>query len=448
MQQIDTLIHARWVIPVDSNDTVLEAHCVAIDENGQIIEVLPSARSASRYQATHEITLDEHALIPGLVNAHTHAAMSLLRGFADDLPLMQWLEEHIVPAESRWVDAGFVTDGTELAIAEMLHGGTTCFNDMYFFPDRVAASAARHGIRACVGMIMLDFPTAWASTPDEYLSKGLAVHDDYRDHPLITTAFAPHAPYTVSDEPLQRIRTCADELDVPVHMHVHETADEVQQSVNQHGVRPLARLADLGLLNPGLLAVHMTQLNDSEISQVAEAGVHILHCPESNMKLASGICPAAELDAAGINIALGTDGNASNNDLDMFGEMRSAALLAKVASGRADVLPAHRVLRMATLGGARALGLEHLIGSIEAGKQADLTAVRLAGADMVPVFNPVSHLVYAAHRGHVSDVWVAGRQLLSGGVLTQMDEADIVERARRRGERIAAGARDDGAAAS
>jgi len=448
MQQIDTLIHARWIIPVDENNSVLEAHCVAVDENGRIIEVLPDSEAPRRYQARQEITLDQHALIPGLVNAHTHAAMSLLRGFADDLPLMQWLQEHIIPAESRWVDSNFVSDGTDLAIAEMLRGGTTCFNDMYFFPDRVAERAARHGIRACVGMIMLDFPTAWAGGPDEYLSKGLAVHDDYRHHPLITTAFAPHAPYTVSDDPLQRIRTCADELDVPIHMHVHETADEVEQSVSETGGRPLARLAGLGMLNPGLLAVHMTQLSDSEIEQVAEAGVHVLHCPESNMKLASGICPTTELDAAGVNIALGTDGNASNNDLDMFGEMRSAALLAKVASRRADALPASRVLRMATLGGARALGLEQEIGSIEAGKQADLTAVRLDGADMVPVFNPVSHLVYAAHRGHVSDVWVAGRHLLSGGVLTQMDEAAIIERARQWGERISAGAREQGAAAS
>ena len=448
MQQIDTLIHARWVIPVNPAGSVLENHCVAVDETGRIVEVLPGTQSASRYQARHEVRLDDHALIPGLVNAHTHAAMSLLRGFADDLPLMQWLQEHIVPAESRWVDSGFVSDGTDLAIAEMLRGGTTCFNDMYFFPDRVAERAARHGIRACVGMIMLDFPTAWASEPDEYLSKGLAVHDEYRHHPLISTAFAPHAPYTVSDEPLQRIRTCADELDVPVHMHVHETADEVEQSVSDTGVRPLARLAGLGLLNPGLLAVHMTQLSDSEITQVAEAGVHVLHCPESNMKLASGICPTTELDAAGVNIALGTDGNASNNDLDMFGEMRSAALLAKVASRQADALPAPRVLHMATLGGARALGLDQEIGSIEPGKQADLVAVRMDGSDMIPVFNPVSHLVYAAHRGHVSDVWVAGRQLLSSGVLTQMDETGIIERARQWGERIAAGAREQGAGAS
>ncbi len=448
MQQIDTLIHARWVIPVDDNNSVLEAHCVAVDESGRIIEVLPTSQAASRYQAKNEITRDQHALIPGLVNAHTHAAMSLLRGFADDLPLMQWLQEHIVPAESRWVNSDFVSDGTDLAIAEMLRGGTTCFNDMYFFPDRVAERAARHGIRACVGMIMLDFPTAWAANPDEYLSKGLAVHDEYRHHPLITTAFAPHAPYTVSDEPLQRIRTCADELDVPIHIHVHETADEVEQGVSQLGIRPLARLDGLGMLNPGLLAVHMTQLNESEIARIAEAGVHVLHCPESNMKLASGICPVTELDAAGVNIALGTDGNASNNDLDMFGEMRSAALLAKVASGRADALPAWRVLRMATLGGARALGLEQEIGSIEAGKKADLAAVRMDGADMVPVFNPISHLVYTAHRGHVSDAWVAGRQLLSSGVLTQMDETAVIARARQWGERISAGAGEQDATTS
>ncbi len=445
MEQIDTLVSARWVIPVEPADCVLENHAVVVHE-GRIVAVLPTAEAQKTYQPAQHIELGEHALIPGLVNAHTHAAMSLLRGLADDLPLMTWLEEHIWPAEGRWVSPEFIADGTDLAIAEMLRGGTTCFNDMYFFPDVVAQRAVSHGMRACVGMIMIDFPTPWAQNATEYLDKGLAVHDEYKHHPLISTAFAPHAPYTVSDEPLGRIRTWADELDLPVHIHVHETAGEIEASVAQHGVRPLARLEGLGLLNPGLLAVHMTQLTDEEISRVADAGAHVLHCPESNMKLASGTCPVAQLDAAGVNIAIGTDGAASNNDLDMFGEMRSAALLGKLAAGDAAALPAARILRMATLGGARALGLDATIGSLEAGKSADLTAVRLDGADTLPVFNPISHLVYTAHRGHVSDVWVAGRQQLREGTLVHMDEPAILARARAWGERIADGQSPDSGA--
>jgi 5-methylthioadenosine/S-adenosylhomocysteine deaminase len=437
MQTIDTLLCARWVVPVEPRDLVLEEHAVAIAD-GRILALLPRAEALARYRPHTTVVLDRHALLPGLVNAHTHAAMTLLRGLADDLPLMRWLQEHIWPAEGRWVSEEFVRDGTRLAVAEMLRSGTTCFNDMYFFPDVTARVASAAGIRAVVGLIAIDFPTVWAADAGEYLDKGLAVHDEFRHDALVRTAFAPHAPYTVSDAPLERIRVLADELDIPIHMHVHETAHEVAEAVARHGERPLARLARLGLLSPALLAVHMTQLEAAEIDTLAAAGVRVVHCPESNLKLASGFCPVARLQAAGITVALGSDGAASNNDLDLFGELRCAALLAKAVAGDASVLPAARALEMATLDGARALGWDEEIGSLVAGKAADLVAVRLDGIETEPLYQPLSQIVYALDRGRVSDVWVAGQHLLRERHLTTLDEQEILADARRWGERIGA----------
>jgi 5-methylthioadenosine/S-adenosylhomocysteine deaminase len=437
MQTVDTLLHARWIIPVEPDDRVLSGHSLVIHE-GRIVAILPTAQAHARYQAQAELQLDQHVLIPGLINAHTHAAMSLLRGLADDLPLMDWLQKHIWPAEGRWVSEEFVHDGSELAIAEMLRGGTTCFSDMYFFPEVTARAAAAAGMRATVGLIMIDFPTVYAGNADEYLAKGLALHDEYRSHPLIRTAFAPHAPYSVSDAPLARVRVLADELDMPIHMHVHETADEVAQSLEQHGQRPLARLRGLGVVSPALLAVHMTQLTDAEIELCAASGVSVLHCPESNLKLASGFCPVQKLLSAGVNVALGTDGAASNNDLDMFGEMRTAALLAKAVSGDASALPAYQALRMATLNGAQALGIADRTGSLSMGKWADVCAVELDSVEATPVYHPLSQLVYASGRHQVSDVWVAGEHLLKERVLTSLDEADILARARLWHARISA----------
>lgn len=437
MQNIDTLIHARWVIPVEPDQVVHEHYAVAVHE-GRIVALLPSDEARQRYSAEVEHTLDHHALIPGLVNAHTHAAMTLLRGLADDLPLMEWLHHHIWPAEQRWVSEEFVHDGTQLAIAEMLRGGTTCFNDMYFFPDVTARACSEAGMRASIGLIVLDFPSAWAGSADEYLSKGIKLHDAYHGDDLIRMAFAPHAPYTVSDQPLLRIQTYVNELEIPVHMHVHETADEIRQSVEATGERPIARLERLGLLSPYLVAVHMTQLQDDEIELVAERGVHVVHCPESNLKLASGFCPVDRLHQAGINIALGTDGAASNNDLDMFSETRTAALLGKAVAADAAALPAHTALRMATLNGARALGMDHLTGSLEPGKAADLVAVSLDSLETQPLYHPLSQLVYATGRDHVTDVWINGRHLLNQRRLTTIDEQGIRHRSRQWQERIAA----------
>jgi 5-methylthioadenosine/S-adenosylhomocysteine deaminase len=421
MQAIDTLLKARWVVPVEPEGVVLDDHAVAIAA-GRIQALLPAGEAVSRYQATETIELPDHALLPGLINAHTHAGMNLMRGLADDLPLMEWLQGHIWPAEQRWVSEEYVQDAVQLAVAEMLRGGTTCFNDMYFFPEVTAHTAAGCGVRACVGLIVLDFPTVYANHAEEYISKGLAVYDAYKGEALISTALAPHAPYTVSDEPLKRVRTYSDELDLPVHMHVHETAEEIRFSLDRFGLRPLERLQILGLVSPALLAVHMTQLEDHEIERLAGAGAHVLHCPESNLKLASGFCPVTRLLEAGVNVALGTDGAASNNDLDMFGEMRSAALLAKGVSGNATAVPAHTALRMATLNGARALGLACETGSLEAGKCADLIAVDLDRIETLPLYDPVSQLVYATGREQVTDVWIAGRRVLKTRRLTTLDE--------------------------
>ena len=437
MKQIDTLIHASWVIPVEPAGVVLDDHSLAIDD-GRIVAILPSSDARQQYQGKTELTLDNQALIPGLVNAHTHAAMSLFRGLADDLPLMEWLNDHIWPAEGKWANGDFVHDGTRLAIAEMLRGGTTCFSDMYFFPNEVAHVASQGGIRAAVGLIMIDFPTAWASGPDEYLSKGLKVHDDYRHDPLVSTTFAPHAPYTVSDEPLKQLQMYAEELDIPLHIHLHETAHEVSEAEQQNGKRPMQRLDALGLLTPHLIAVHMTQLSDDEIERMATVGGHVVHCPESNLKLASGFCPIHKLHQAGVNVALGTDGAASNNDLDMFGEMRTAALLAKAVGEDASAIPAATALQMATLNGARALGLDDEIGSLSVGKAADVVAVDLGALESQPLYHPISQIVYATNRDRVTHVWVNGRHLLKERALTTLDEYHILDKAQQWREKIAA----------
>ncbi|WP_296806124.1 TRZ/ATZ family hydrolase [Thiocapsa sp.] len=433
--QAELLIHAQWVLPVDPRDRQLTDHAIAIAD-GRILAVLPSEEARSSIDAQRVIDLPGHLLIPGLVNAHTHAAMVLMRGLADDLPLMTWLHEHIWPAEQRWVDPGFVADGTRLAVLEMLRGGITCYNDMYFHPEVTAQVTAEAGMRAVIGMIVVDFPTGYAANADEYIAKGLALHEHYRDHPLIRVAFAPHSPYAVSDAPLQRVRALADELEVPIHIHLHETRDEVLQSLRDHGERPISRLNRLGLLGPGLVCVHMTQLEEDEIALLADSGGHVVHCPESNLKLASGFCPAAKLLEAGINVAIGTDGAASNNDLNMLGEMRTAALLGKGVAGSASALPAATALRMATINGAKALGLEDEIGSLEPGKSADLVALDLRDSHTQPLYHPVSQLVYAASQQQVRQVWVRGRHMIRDGLPTGLDNARIIAAAQTWGERL------------
>ncbi|MBL0168303.1 MAG: TRZ/ATZ family hydrolase [Propionivibrio sp.] len=422
---IDLLIEARWIIPVEPANIVLENHAVAVNK-GQIVAILQQTEANARFFPKQIKKLPHHILIPGFVNLHTHAAMTLLRGLADDLPLMEWLQKHIWPAEAKHVSGHFVHDGTVLACAEMLRGGTTCFNDMYFYPKAVAEAALACGMRASIGLITLDFPTPYASDADDYLAKGLATRDELRDEPLLSFCLAPHAPYTVSDRNFARVLTLSEQCDLPIHLHLHETAHEIADSVQRFGVRPLERLHRLGLLSPGLIGAHGIHLDANEIELLAQYGCSIAHCPSSNLKLASGIAPITALSGQGVNIGLGTDGAASNNRLDLFQEMRLAALLAKAQSGRADAIGAHQALRMATLGGAQALGLDAVIGSISNGKAADLCAVDINAIGLTPCYDPVSLLVYSAGREYVSDVWVAGQIRVADGHLLETSEIELI----------------------
>jgi 5-methylthioadenosine/S-adenosylhomocysteine deaminase len=428
-QQVDTLINARWIIPVVPANQVLDDCAVAIHK-GRIVAVIPQAEAGKRFTAREHVDLSQHILIPGLINSHGHAAMALLRGFADDLPLEQWLKEHIWPAEKQWVNAAFVHAGCQLAMAEMIRGGTTCFADMYFFPDQVAKAAQQAGMRAQIYSPVLDFPTAWAESPDAYISKALAVHDDFRSSDLVTVGFGPHAPYSVSDEPLRRIAMLAEELQVPIQIHLHETALEVEQSLSQTGQRPIERLQSLNVLSPLTQCIHMTQVDAGDVDILGQSGAHVVHCPESNLKLASGFCPADTLLRSGINVALGTDGAASNNDLDMLGEMRTAALLGKAVANNASALSAHEALRMATLNGARAMGREQDLGSLETGKIADITAIAIDTLEATPLFDPVSYIVYTNCSRDVSDVWVNGKALLRGRQLQTLNEREIRQKAK------------------
>ena len=435
-QACDLIIEAGWVVPVVPHGVVLEDHAVVVC-GGRVEAVLPIVEARQRFRAASTVSRPEAALVPGFVNAHTHNPMTLLRGVADDLPLKVWLQQHIWPIEAAVIGPDFVADGVTLAIAEMLRGGTTCCNENYFFPDVQAATYKRHGFRARVGLPVIDFPTAWAKTDDEYFARAGEVHDAWRDDALVTTAFAPHAPYTVNDANFARVRMLSDQLDIPVHLHLHETAQEVEQSLEQHGQRPIARIDRLGLLNDRLIAVHMTQLTEGEIHLCAERGVSVVHCPESNLKLASGFCPACALARAGVTLAIGTDGCASNNDLDMVGETRTAALLAKAVANDAAGLDAHEALRAATLGGAKAMGLDHLVGSLEPGKQADLACIDLGQLETQPLHHVVSQLVYASGRHQVSDVWIAGVHKLRERVLVDMDLDGLLANARQWRQRIA-----------
>ncbi len=429
MEHCDTLISAAWVVPVEPDETVLENHAVAVTD-GRIIDVLPADAARSKYQPSVVLERPGHVLIPGLVNAHTHAAMTLMRGLADDMPLESWLREGIWPAEKRWVSAEMVRDGTELAIAEMLRGGVTCFSDQYFFPEIVAKTAEKAHMRANVGTPIIEFPTAWANDVSEYLSKAAdLVHDPYVDHPLVTSCYAPHSTAALSDEGFTELRVMADQLDIGVQIHLHETATEVENAVRETGRRPFERLDDLGLVNSSLLAVHAVHMLEAEVERMADVGAAIAHCPKSNLKLASGIAPVADYLSAGVNVGIGTDGAASNNTLDMLSEARTAALLAKARSGDAGSLSAARALRLATLDSAAALGLDATIGSITPGKWADLACVDLSRLHSQPLYDPVSQLIYTARADQVSDVWVGGRHVLESGEFTHIDIEGIVARA-------------------
>ena len=425
---VDSIIHAGSIIPVVPHHVVLANHSLVI-QDGKISDILPTDTCKNTYSAKVEHDLSNHVLIPGLINLHTHAAMSLMRGLADDLPLMTWLNEHIWPAEKQFVNDEFVYDGTLLACAEMLRGGTTYFNDMYFFPEAIARATLQAGMRANLGLVILEFPTGYATDANDYIHKGLATRDALKDENLISFSMAPHAPYTVSDKVFEKIITLSEQLHCQIHMHTHETDDEIQGSLKQYNLRPLERMQRLGLLSPNFVAVHAVHLTDGEIATLAEYGCHTAHCPTSNLKLASGVSPIDKMLAAGINIGIGTDGAASNNRLDMLSEIRLAALLAKGISGKADTVPAETALAMATINAARALGVDSVVGSLEKGKCADITAIKLDSLEASPCFHPASQIVYASSREHVSHVWVAGKLQLDNGNLTNIDIGEVKAKA-------------------
>lgn len=438
MQTVDHIIHARWVLAGESQLNVLEHHAIAI-RDGVIVAILPSDVIGSTYTAATVTRLEHHALSPGFINAHTHIAMNYFRGLADDLPLMDWLNHHVWPAEARWVSHEFVRDASLFAMAEMIRCGTTCFNDMYFFPDATAEAADIAGLRAHIGMTVIEFPTNWAKTTEAYFELGQAFFDKWRHHPRIRPVWAPHAPYTVSDASFERIQTLAEEQNLRINLHLHETQDEVAKSLQETGKRPIERLRELGLITPRLTAIHMTALDESDLETI---GVHqpaVVHCPESNMKLAAGSCPVQRLSAAGVTVALGTDSAASNNDLDMISEMRTAALLAKVTTGDPQAVPASMAIQMATRNGARALGIQNETGSLVVGKAADLTAIRMDEAETLPVYHPASQLVYASSRHQVTDVWVGGKHLLKNRQLLTLDESALKARAIEWQKKIAQG---------
>lgn len=433
--EIELIIIPRWIAPVVPRNTLLSDRAIAVNE-GQIIAIDSPQQLRKKYTAKRTLELDDHLVFPGLINAHGHAAMSLLRGYADDLPLQTWLEDHIWPTEAKHVSYEFVRDGTELAMAEMMMAGTSCFSDMYFFPDAAAKQVIAAGMRAQICFPVMDFPTPWASNAEEYIDKGLALHQQYKAQSRITVAFGPHAPYTVSDEPFLRMAALSEELGANIQVHLHETAFEVESAVAETGKRPIERLAELGILGPRTQCVHMTQVSDSDLALLQTSASHVIHCPESNLKLASGFCPMAQLLEAGINVAIGTDGAASNNDLDMLGEARTAALLGKAIAGKADVLDAHTMLYAATMGGAKALGIDNLVGSIEIGKQADLAAIKLSDLASQPLYNPVSQLIYTNSSHKVTHLWVDGKCLLNEGQLQTLDRDKIIRNTHSWAEKI------------
>jgi len=425
---VDLCIDARWIVPIEP-EGALEHHSLVVDR-ARIVAVVPTASVEHDFSARERVALPTHVLLPGLVNAHTHAAMSLMRGIADDVALRPWLEEHIWPREGRFVSAEFVHDGTLLAAGEMLRGGVTCCADQYFFPDAAARAYQRSGMRAMIGLPVLDFPTAYASDCDGYLQAGLAARDGWKHEPRLAFALAPHAPYTVGDASWEKIVVYARQLDLPIQTHLQETREELEQSLASIAMSPLARLDRLGATGPAFIAVHCVHLTESDIEMLVAQSCQVVHCPTSNLKLACGIAPVARLKERGVNVALGSDGAASNNRMDLLGEARLASLVAKVATGDASALPAATALRMATLGGAAALGLDAEIGSLAPGKQADAIAVDLGSFEQLPCYDPISQLLHVAGRDQVSDVWIAGERRVAEHSLSTLDPTELAALAR------------------
>ena len=428
MEKINKLIHAKWIITCEDKNQILENHALAI-KDGKIHAIIPSKDAAKQFQADSEEHYAQHAITPGFINSHTHISMNIFRGLADDMELMEWLNKYIWPAEGKWVSQELVSDASQLAMAEMIRGGTVCFNDMYFFLGATAQAAEKTGMRAHIGMTIIDVPTAWAKTTDEYFAKAIEFYQQYKNSALVTPTLAPHSTYTVSIENLRRVKKIADEYKLKINIHLQETAAEIKGSLEKYNKTPVQVLHDIGMLSPDVIAIHMTQISDQDFAILEQTKPNIVHCPESNMKLASGVCPVDKLVKMGLNVAIGTDGAASNNDLDMISEMRTASFLAKSTNTNPVALPAEYVLKMATLHGARALGIDHLTGSLTPGKAADFIAINLDQIETQPLYHPISQIVYAASRQQVTDVWVNGKQLLKNRQLLTLDEKELLNKA-------------------
>lgn len=427
IHHVDTIIQAKWLLTQVADEPVLEHHALVIN-HGKIIALVPIKSLAGRYSANHTHRLMDHVVMPGLINAHTHSAMSLFRGLADDMPLMRWLNDYIWPAESKTVSAQMVYDAGLLAIAEYIKGGTTCINDMYFYANHLADALHETGLRARVANTVFNVSTPWAPDVESCFAQVKENLAYVRDLPLVEASIAPHAPYTTTAQIMLQTAEIAVAADVPIHIHLHETAGEVADYRAQYGMSPIAQLHELGILqNTQVIAVHMTCVDDNDMALVADSDTVVVHCPESNMKLASGVCPAQTLLDRGVSVALGTDGAASNNDLDMFGEMRSAAMLGKIQAQDPQAIAAGTALHMATTHGAKALAMPH-IGRLAVDMAADVIAVDLSRYNTQPCYHPQSHLVYACNTSHVSDVWVNGKQLLKQGTLTTIDETTLAEK--------------------
>lgn len=436
----EQVIRAPWILPFADTGTAedtafIRDGAIAI-ARGVIIEVGDGQAVADRHPQAQQLTLPDHVVMPGLVNAHGHAAMTLLRGSSEDAPLQAWLTEHIWPLEAKWVDETFCRDGIRIAMAEMIRAGITCFADMYYFPEIGAEEVKRAGLRAQLAFPVIEFPNAWSRDSEEGFHKGLALYDQYRNDPFVDIAFGPHAVYSVTEPDLDRILMYSEELDANIHIHLHENAAELAENESRYGTSGIRHLHERGLLGPRLQAVHVTQITPEEIELFAESNVQVVHCPTSNAKLASGTSPVTDMRAAGINVCLGTDGAASNNVLDLLAEARLASLLAKLKQADAAALPAPDALSMATLGGAVALGRGRQTGSLEAGKVADLIALDMHAIRHQPLYDPIAQVLHTSSGNSVSHVWVNGECLLDEGVLTRMDEQEILHTARSWQQRI------------
>jgi len=427
MKSCDLIISAPWVLPVAPENTALTEHSVAIS-GGTIIAVGPTDYIVQNYSGTEHLKLTHHIVLPGLINTHCHSAMTLLRGAGEDQPLKAWLEETIWPLEAAVMDDNYVTLGTQLAVAEMLLCGTTTFSDMYFLPEKVADVCIDVGIRAQLSFPIIEFANAWSHSADDALAKGLALHEQLKGNNLVHVALGPHSGYSLSAAELEHIAQVGLEQNLPIQMHIHETAQEVADAHQSMGQSWIERCAEIGMLGPHVQAVHMTQISDSELKLIADTDTRVVHCPTSNLKLASGYCPTTQLRDAGITVSLGTDGAASNKRLNLFAEARMASLLAKHTDRNAAAATAEEMLHMATLGGARALGMENVTGSLEVGKAADLIAVDINSLGMLPMYNPFATLIHGDAGNAVSHTYVAGKALVADGQLTPDSLTDLAQR--------------------